>query len=515
MARAELNGSTVRDVAGLPVLAYVWLALNPHLNAEVLLPTEHFFVVTVVTLLAAGVALLLARVAVQMQQYQTLFLTLGFMSLAGIFSVHALATPGVLQILGGAYAGIYGTAAPYTGGAPYAAGAPHISYAGTVVGVSALLSLFVPACFFAAGYTRLAAAWRQLVPVPPGAVVLALVGALAGYGLLGLQTPHWIAGLPLAQPPVSYVLAAASVALLGSAAWRQGRTYLRTGFPTHGALVLAYVLLAEAQVLMVVTPFWRLTWWEYHVLMAAAVVLALRALFLELDRKRALERFLPSEAIERVVAGGLLRVAGERRVVTVLFADLRGSTALAETIPAEGVVAMLNTYVGAMARCVFEQGGMLDKFLGDGLMAIFGVMADPSDGAVPAARAALAMRGAVAAVNRERVPHGLPALQFGVALNTGEVVLGAVGIPQRQDFTAIGDTVNTAAHMEALTKHFDVDVILSGATASRLAGLDAFRPLLHDLGAAEVRGRHEPVRVYTLGREPDGLAMAPAGSFLE
>jgi adenylate cyclase len=165
--------------------------------------------------------------------------------------------------------------------------------------------------------------------------------------------------------------------------------------------VLAYLLLAEAQLLMATAPFWSLGWWAYHTLMLAATILALGALFIEVQRRRALERFLPPPIVERVVAGDLGRLLrGERRIVTVVFADLRGSTTVAERLDPHEVVQLLNDYVGALARCVFGQGGMVRQFLGDGLMAIFGAFeTDVSDGALPAVRAALDMRNAVDAVN--------------------------------------------------------------------------------------------------------------------
>jgi adenylate cyclase len=151
--------------------------------------------------------------------------------------------------------------------------------------------------------------------------------------------------------------------------------------------------------------------------------------------------------------------------------------------------------VGVLAHCVFAHGGMLDKFLGDGLMAIFGVMPDPSDGAVPAARAALQMREEMARANATHTARGFPAIGFGVGLNTGEVILGAVGIPQRLEFTAIGDVVNTAARLQELTKEFACNIVLTSQTAERLrpAGI-----ALRSLGAAEVRGKTQPLEILTL-----------------
>jgi adenylate cyclase len=229
--------------------------------------------------------------------------------------------------------------------------------------------------------------------------------------------------------------------------------------------------------------------------MLSAAAVALGALFIELDRRRGLERFLPPNVVERVLQGDPLRLEGERLTVTILFADLRGSTALAERLAPEQVVAVLNTYLRVMAKSVIDAGGILDKFLGDGLMAIFGAMGDATHGAVAATAAALDMRAQLAALNVGRERRGEPVILFGIGVHTGEVVLGAVGLPERSDYTAIGDTVNTASRMESLTKEFHVDSVLSSETAGRLAGDgSALRPL----GEAMVRGKAVAVRIFTL-----------------
>jgi adenylate cyclase len=122
-------------------------------------------------------------------------------------------------------------------------------------------------------------------------------------------------------------------------------------------------------------------------------------------------------------------------------------------------------------------------------------MGDPTHGATAAARAAGEMRSRLGTLNAEREARGLPVVRFGVGLHTGDVVLGAVGLPERSDYTAIGDTVNTAARMESLTKEFQVDAVLSEQTAEHLdGGASALRPL----GEATVRGKAAALRVFTL-----------------
>ena len=475
-------------VVAAPLVAFAWLVADVRHNQVLALPTEHFLIVTVVSLLALGVALL---VALQMEQYSVALVALGFMSMGGLFSVHALATPGVP--LHGMASAPLPPPASQIGiiGESYLAGGFGFDYGGTIIGLSAFLSLFVPAILFAAASTT--AAVNALRRLPAHTAVLAIGAVVAAYAALSGWRTDLLVALPLTRPPWSTAFASATILLLAYAAWQQGRLYLRSHFPTHGALVLAYVLLAQAQLLMAAASFWSLAWWEYHVVMLAATILALGALFVDLRRRRALERFLPPPVVDRVVAGDLRRLmAGERRVVTILFADLRGSTALAEHLEPEAVVALLNDYVGALARCVLARGGMVRQFLGDGLMAIFGAFeSDASDGASPAIEATLHMRQAIGEVNAAR--SSAP-MRFGVGIHTGEVVMGSIGIPQQAEITAFGDTVNTASRLQDLSKQFGVDSVLSAETAARLAG----ERVLCSLGTVEVRGRQQPVDVYTL-----------------
>jgi class 3 adenylate cyclase len=478
-------------LSAAPSVIWIWLLTRPDLNGQLVLPSEHFLVVTLVSVLAVGVALLVVRTALVMEQYQVLLIALGFMSMAGFFAVHALATPG-------AHTSNMPTAVASD---PYSAATATVlsfDYNGTLIGASAFLSLSTPAVYFAAGssQTVLAILRRHLSSRALTLVAAALPVAYAGFAW---WRPNLVANLPLSQPPVVYVLMLASGALLVFAAWQQARAYAVAQFPVNGALVLAFIVLAQAQLLVVLSAFWTVAWWGYHVLMLASVVIALGALFLELDRRRGLERFLSRELVERVVAGDLLRIAGERRTVTLLFADLRGSTTLAEQLAPEQVIAILNAYVGELARCVFANDGMLDKFLGDGLMAIFGVLPDASCGAEPAARAALEMRMRMRQLNSKRRADGQAVLEFGVALHTGDVVLGAVGIAQRSDFTAIGDTVNTAARLEGQCKELGLDIVLSAVTASHLS---QSRFTVVGLPAVSIRGRQQRVAIATLADQP-------------
>lgn len=468
----------------LPLALLFWLLRFPGQAPSREIAFEHLVVVANVALLALLVAVFVAGAAVQQRAYRVLLLALGFLSMAGFFAVHALATPGVILP---------------PSGLTYSGGTYHEEHgAAAVLGISAFLSLLVPAIFFSSRY--LPSDWRpsKLLHTQARLIIAFIAALLIVYGVLGLVTPDTVARMPLLEPPFIYIAAAMSVGLLLFSAWRQSLEFLGSRMPMQAAQVAAFLLLADAQVAMVISPVWGPAWWEYHVLMLAAVVTALWALFVELDRRRGFERFVSPAVVERVMSGESIKLGGERRTVTILFGDLRGSTALAEKLSPDAVVAVLNSYVGSMAQCVFDEGGILDKFLGDGLMAIFGVLPDPSHGAAAATRAARAIRHRLAEVNQERAARGEPQVGFGVGIHTGEVVLGAVGLPQRSDYTAIGDTVNTASRLESLCKEYHVDSVVSGEAAALLEP-GAFA--LQRLGSAAIRGREQELEVFTLAPE--------------
>jgi adenylate cyclase len=182
----------------------------------------------------------------------------------------------------------------------------------------------------------------------------------------------------------------------------------------------------------------------------------------------------------------------ETRDVSVLFADLRGFTALSHHLTGTQVVALLNEFHEAMVATVFAHGGTLDKYTGDGLMAYFGAPVAQDDHAGHAVRCALAMQDRLVALNAIRRTRGEPELRMGVGVHTGAAVLGDVGTRQRREYTVIGGTVNLAARMEQLTKILDAPVIVSEDTFRRAR--EAF-----DFEAAPptlVAGLDRPLTVY-------------------
>ena len=222
-----------------PAGIFAYLVAHPAADPSLVVPRQHFVMVTLVSLLAFGLAVLLAIAAVQIAQYRVLFLCLGFMAMGGIFAVHGIDTPGIIKT--GADA----------------------KYAGSVLGVSAYLSLFVPALFFAASYTPLTAAFERRLPFSPAGWLIVLLGTALGiYGALAVAGTEVIAELPFGVKPYSTAMGLITIVLLLFSAWRQAGSYLVARLPLQGILVTSFILLAEAQVIMMLGQVWRLSWWE-------------------------------------------------------------------------------------------------------------------------------------------------------------------------------------------------------------------------------------------------------------
>jgi len=201
--------------------------------------------------------------------------------------------------------------------------------------------------------------------------------------------------------------------------------------------------------------------------------------------------------MDPVVADQLVRqdqeiLGGKNVEATVLFSDIRSFTPLAEELGAQATVAFLNDYFTIMVECIQKHGGMLDKFIGDAIMAAFGLPVAQGDDVDRGVQAAIEMISSLFEWNRRREDDGRPAINMGIGLNTGLVVVGNIGSPKRMDFTMIGDGVNLASRLESACKQYSARILISEYTFERLKGVYRTREVDHVI----VKGKTEPVGVY-------------------
>ncbi len=218
---------------------------------------------------------------------------------------------------------------------------------------------------------------------------------------------------------------------------------------------------------------------------------------------------MPLLAADAGAAEGNLRggFEGSERLITVVFVDLRGSTSLGESRLPYDVLFILNRFFREMSKAVEATNGHYSQFTGDGLMALYGLnAADPATGPADALRGAQIMLSELDALNHRLRDELAAPLRIGIGIHYGEAIVGAMGPPRSQIITAIGDTVNTCARLESLTKDYDCAAVIS-QRAAELAGLD---PGGHELKQAAVKGRSEPVRFYTIKTLDELTAAAPA-----
>jgi adenylate cyclase len=204
-----------------------------------------------------------------------------------------------------------------------------------------------------------------------------------------------------------------------------------------------------------------------------------------------------SPAVRDAISGAgdaFLKPGGRNQQVAVMFCDIRNFTGLAETMSPHEVMDFLSDYQRRMVDAVFAHGGTLDKFIGDAIMATFGTPETAPDDARRAVDAAIAMRGALARLNRERAAAGKPELGHGIAIHYGPAVVGNVGTEDRLEYTVIGDTVNVAALIGDLCKPTGEDLLISDAVRACLGDGVATR----EIRVEGLRGRRSPVAVYAV-----------------
>jgi adenylate cyclase len=202
-------------------------------------------------------------------------------------------------------------------------------------------------------------------------------------------------------------------------------------------------------------------------------------------------RFMPEYVVKQMLENPeSFKLGGVNQTITILFADIRGFTRISEHAPPEKIVGLLNRYFSAMTDIIFAHGGTLDKYLGDGLMALFGAPTTTPEDASNALNAAVAMQRRLLGINIELRQEGLSEVGVGIGLHTGEVTVGYIGSERRSEYTAIGDPVNTASRLESNAK--GGEILVSDATAKAARS----RYKLHPREPITVKNREQPVILW-------------------
>jgi len=208
--------------------------------------------------------------------------------------------------------------------------------------------------------------------------------------------------------------------------------------------------------------------------------------------KSTMSRYMDPGLADKLLEGGEDILGGKSVVATVLFSDMRSFTTITEELGAQGTVSLLNEYFTIMVDCIQREGGMLDKFIGDAIMAAFGMPFPHDDDDDRGVRAAISMISELSTWNQKRLAKGEKPIDMGIGLNTDMVVSGNIGSPKRMDYTMIGDGVNLAARLESACKQYSARILISENTFKKLRGTYRTR----EIDLVVVKGKTEPVGVY-------------------
>jgi class 3 adenylate cyclase len=343
---------------------------------------------------------------------------------------------------------------------------------------------------------QLASVWLDVLIAAGigGAVIVAppsdFTGLLHTTGFPVVYVAVASAGLRYSRRVVLGAAGAAALAVVAlhgvDRAWNPGRS---VDGPVHVGIALVLVLVAMGVALGGVRR-------------AREVSLSVARQTLLAERARAtLGTYVSPEVAAQALQSDVVRLGGTRQPVAILFTDLRGFTSLSEGAAPEALVRDLNEYFEHMVRAIRDEGGVVDKYIGDSIMAVFGAPTPRPDDAARAIRAAAGLQRALAALNAMRARRGVPGIAHGVGVHFGEVVAGNIGTAERTQYTVIGDAVNVAARLESATKEQGVGVLVS-AEAIAAAGADATLPALRPVGALTVKGRSAALDVATLVDDP-------------
>ncbi len=351
------------------------------------------------------------------------------------------------------------------------------------------------------GYTDAA---RDRVATPfdtavPGVQIHATLAHNALHDELLRRLPGWASALALLLMGM-LLTAAQSQRVRQRRAWVAGLLALGLAL---GWLGLSQALFAQQWLVDVAGPLVGIV-----VIALAATSTALATEGREKAHLRAaFSQYVSGSLVERLLDDpSRVRLGGERRELSVLFSDIRGFSSFSEKMEPEALSAFLNEYLTPMTAIVLQQGGMLDKYIGDAVMAVYGAPLEQADHAAAACRSALAMQQALAGLNQSWQARHLPDLRIGVGINTGMMSVGNMGSEMRFDYTVMGDAVNLASRLEALTKELRCG-ILCGPTVPDRAGPDF---VFREVDAVRVKGRGGALAVFELCGTTSACPLSPA-----
>ena len=202
----------------------------------------------------------------------------------------------------------------------------------------------------------------------------------------------------------------------------------------------------------------------------------------------------PSVVNEILKDPSKLKLGGDRKNLSVLFSDIRGFTSISEKLTPEELVHLLNEYMTAMTEIIFKYGGLLDKYIGDSIMAVFGAPLDQQDHALRACRTGIEMMDALRGLREKWAAEGRPYVDIGIGINTGDMVVGNMGSRMRFDYTVMGDSVNLASRLEGTNKEYGTNIIISEFTHAQVRE----ELICRELDAIRVKGKERPVRIFEL-----------------
>ena len=321
---------------------------------------------------------------------------------------------------------------------------------------------------------------------------------------------HWtawtnLAGGELITPLPRAALPWVALAVAGLIIWA-GRRQLELTPPLVAAGVLAAMLVGGSYAAL------SAGWYFPPATPLAAVLLTLlgvvaESFWIEQERKREIQSMFGAYVDPAVVAQLVrnpesIRLGGERREATVFFSDLAGFTDLSEKLPPEQMVEVVNAYLEQTSECLHRHGAYVDKYIGDAVMAVFGVPQALPNHAVAACRSALEAYRAIDAINAQYAAKVGVKLKVRIGLNTGEMIVGNLGSSRKKNYTVMGDAVNLASRLEGANKVFGTGILLGHETALRVQGVLATRPLAR----LRVKGKAQAIEVHTLHGVPAELS---------